>query len=494
MAKPYFIVFSSPDELLANGLEVFTPESLGHECPVCLETWHSDPSEPVRTLCGHEFHRDCLASWVKTGKGNRGTCPTCLDVLCERVGASTSENDASITPSDQVVDAAALLVNIGHIQFEEDAIITSSSATWNNHVQQHACFDADASDVNWPELIVEALVNRRKVVKSSMDPWRLVTTDDFEDVKTIVVSLMQCAEEAGVDVSVIRDILAILGEYEENSDTRNVEDVFEDIGLQDLLGSYKSDDESMEWLKERQSSEDAQSFRDFAKYNKLEEFGGLWLSLPPTTQEVHRARTSRWSMSSEESEGYVAENTTPGRGTNALQKSARSKTKSIMSRFQRSLSITHRRPSTPAMVSKDVHVQVVPNSTCLWYFYDVMSVEYGARTTTFTSYGNITLQVMNEAVEIKVESGGTVVLAWTAFEELGDNPAATVTIPPGRVYEIRDVENVRGESEQHGTTIIEAAKTLLRVDGPHICRWSHTKKIVIVQNDIAYPLGHADKS
>jgi len=52
-------------------------------CPVCLECLASSPKgdaknrEEVVLSCSHGFHRDCLATWLKT----KDTCPMCRETL-----------------------------------------------------------------------------------------------------------------------------------------------------------------------------------------------------------------------------------------------------------------------------------------------------------------------------------------------------------------------------------------------------------------------------
>ncbi len=51
-------------------------------CPICydnLETWtHDYTKNRTKTICGHEFHKNCLDEWRRRGKE---TCPSCRAYL-----------------------------------------------------------------------------------------------------------------------------------------------------------------------------------------------------------------------------------------------------------------------------------------------------------------------------------------------------------------------------------------------------------------------------
>mmetsp|Transcript_43466 Transcript_43466/g.112259 ORF Transcript_43466/g.112259 Transcript_43466/m.112259 type:complete len:412 (+) Transcript_43466:130-1365(+) len=72
---------------------VYDPETFGteddktyaSECPICLADW--DPQDIIKiTACGHAFHKDCLAGWLKVER----TCALCRsDVTKGRTGPPT---------------------------------------------------------------------------------------------------------------------------------------------------------------------------------------------------------------------------------------------------------------------------------------------------------------------------------------------------------------------------------------------------------------------
>ena len=48
-------------------------------CPICLTTLtHSDC---YTTICGHQFHHNCLQSWFNTSLQSEATCPVCREDL-----------------------------------------------------------------------------------------------------------------------------------------------------------------------------------------------------------------------------------------------------------------------------------------------------------------------------------------------------------------------------------------------------------------------------
>merc|ERR1719195_1318038 len=66
----------------ARGIEEHFPtysSDRGSTCAVCLST--VEANEPCRsTMCGHEFHGDCIMKWWTQEEGKVLCCPVCREV------------------------------------------------------------------------------------------------------------------------------------------------------------------------------------------------------------------------------------------------------------------------------------------------------------------------------------------------------------------------------------------------------------------------------
>ena len=56
------------------GDKVHKTEDDYHDCAICLEKIKIDG---MKTGCNHEFHKQCINSWVRMGTGNCHQCPLC---------------------------------------------------------------------------------------------------------------------------------------------------------------------------------------------------------------------------------------------------------------------------------------------------------------------------------------------------------------------------------------------------------------------------------
>lgn len=77
MATTPSSAFSSAGEFLSHGLKPCTPLSKTEECSICQQSWTDDNASAVTTPCNHDFHHNCLAIWLTTGRGKRTACPLC---------------------------------------------------------------------------------------------------------------------------------------------------------------------------------------------------------------------------------------------------------------------------------------------------------------------------------------------------------------------------------------------------------------------------------
>jgi hypothetical protein len=77
MATTTNVTHHPAEQFLANGLMRFTPRDSSEECSICQNSWDQDPTEGVTTPCNHQFHRDCLTTWITSGYGGRTACPMC---------------------------------------------------------------------------------------------------------------------------------------------------------------------------------------------------------------------------------------------------------------------------------------------------------------------------------------------------------------------------------------------------------------------------------
>lgn len=48
-------------------------------CPICLNTLTN--GDCYTTICGHQFHHNCLQSWFNTSLQSEATCPVCREDL-----------------------------------------------------------------------------------------------------------------------------------------------------------------------------------------------------------------------------------------------------------------------------------------------------------------------------------------------------------------------------------------------------------------------------
>jgi len=73
---------AAPTDTIDQLEKISTSDALeeGNCCSICLEEFNDDDMEagsergtPVKTPCGHSFHKNCLAQWFKCAK----TCPAC---------------------------------------------------------------------------------------------------------------------------------------------------------------------------------------------------------------------------------------------------------------------------------------------------------------------------------------------------------------------------------------------------------------------------------
>lgn len=62
---------------------IITPETAEEDiCTICYLAWAEDRAKPgLRTPCGHEFHKQCLSTWMNTTFDNRTACPACRTAL-----------------------------------------------------------------------------------------------------------------------------------------------------------------------------------------------------------------------------------------------------------------------------------------------------------------------------------------------------------------------------------------------------------------------------
>jgi len=80
----------------------FDPEALGDaaQCPTCLEDF-SKEHVIKRTVCGHLFHEDCLAPWLRVNR----TCPLCRADLAQGLGdGAPAETIGANIASDEDAD------------------------------------------------------------------------------------------------------------------------------------------------------------------------------------------------------------------------------------------------------------------------------------------------------------------------------------------------------------------------------------------------------
>lgn len=56
------------------------------ECIVCTEPF-SATHKPVALNCKHIFGHECIERWIRSGRGNKASCPVCRHVLVERKNA-----------------------------------------------------------------------------------------------------------------------------------------------------------------------------------------------------------------------------------------------------------------------------------------------------------------------------------------------------------------------------------------------------------------------
>ena len=70
----YLLVQQEPN-CLTCGDKINKTEDDYEDCSICLEKLKSGK---VKTNCGHSFHKDCINSWIRIGRGhNTDKCPNC---------------------------------------------------------------------------------------------------------------------------------------------------------------------------------------------------------------------------------------------------------------------------------------------------------------------------------------------------------------------------------------------------------------------------------
>lgn len=82
-------IMDTIDDVIANhynSLEhnvqiiIMTREENVDNCPICCETLLEN--EPLKTECGHTYHKECIVTWLRSGIGQRRfKCPVCVQNL-----------------------------------------------------------------------------------------------------------------------------------------------------------------------------------------------------------------------------------------------------------------------------------------------------------------------------------------------------------------------------------------------------------------------------
>lgn len=71
---------------------IITRREIGDEpekCSICLDVCDPSECQYLRLACGHEFHEDCLAPWIR----NEKTCPMCREEIVFLHVSDDSESD-----------------------------------------------------------------------------------------------------------------------------------------------------------------------------------------------------------------------------------------------------------------------------------------------------------------------------------------------------------------------------------------------------------------
>lgn len=45
-------------------------------CPICRDQLND--GDGIKTECGHNFHKDCIVAWIRSGQRQRYKCPMCV--------------------------------------------------------------------------------------------------------------------------------------------------------------------------------------------------------------------------------------------------------------------------------------------------------------------------------------------------------------------------------------------------------------------------------
>ncbi len=75
------------DDETASSSEFGTLEEQEGVCAICLERFHHGDlvGHSCNPQCQHEFHRDCIAGWLRI----RDECPCCRQVFLAKMEAGT---------------------------------------------------------------------------------------------------------------------------------------------------------------------------------------------------------------------------------------------------------------------------------------------------------------------------------------------------------------------------------------------------------------------
>jgi len=69
-----YLIIQNEENCMKCGDKINKTETDYHDCSICLEKLKTSK---IKTSCGHEFHVNCINSWMRMGRGNYDKCPNC---------------------------------------------------------------------------------------------------------------------------------------------------------------------------------------------------------------------------------------------------------------------------------------------------------------------------------------------------------------------------------------------------------------------------------
>lgn len=73
-----YLIIQNEEKCIKCGDKINKTEEDYPDCSICLEKIKTGK---IKTKCNHTFHRDCINSWIRMGRGNCDKCPNCRGAI-----------------------------------------------------------------------------------------------------------------------------------------------------------------------------------------------------------------------------------------------------------------------------------------------------------------------------------------------------------------------------------------------------------------------------